>query len=380
MCKISLIFLGRTSRCKIAHPSGSRILKRSLSGGSPTLTVYLFGLEEYDYTGTGTLTSQLHYYSLAGHLIGSFNGASTTFYLTDALGSVLLSFSANAVLGEQLYGPYGNSRYLAGSISTPKGYTGQIHDAVTGLDYYNARYYDPVVGMFLSIDTVQGNQQGMDPYAYVRGNPETKADPTGERYTDGSPYDYAVVLPDTNGDGGRALIVYTPSNRAAPNLNDEWVRYTHINKKGEVDALWSWPENGRHVAQCAFNCDASGWPLLGAGAIALNPGAEGLCAAAPEACVIGGLAAAVVAAILQAIQHSSPPAAYSWHDYKTEDGTTVKARKLSKKEVSNLKWGNETFEQIKSKEWNAPNADIYVDEYGEYWILPPGGKVLVHFP
>ena len=32
----------------------------------------------------------------------------TTFYLTDALGSVLLSFSQNAVLGEQVYGPYGN--------------------------------------------------------------------------------------------------------------------------------------------------------------------------------------------------------------------------------------------------------------------------------
>ncbi len=92
---------------------------------------------------------------------------------------MLLSFSQSAVLGEQVYGPYGTSRYLAGSISTPKGYTGQIHDAVTGLDYYNARYYDPVVGMFLSIDTVQGNQQGMDPYAYVRGNPETMSDPTG---------------------------------------------------------------------------------------------------------------------------------------------------------------------------------------------------------
>ena len=81
-----------------------------------------------------------------------------------------------------MYGPYGTSRYLAGSISTPKGYTGQIHDAVTGLDYYNARYYDPVVGMFLSIDTVQGNQQGMDPYAYVRGNPETMSDPTGQMF------------------------------------------------------------------------------------------------------------------------------------------------------------------------------------------------------
>jgi hypothetical protein len=48
------------------------------------------------------------------------------------------------------------------------------------LDDYNARYYDPVVGRFVSADTKQGNVQGMDPYAYVQDNPETKNDPTGQ--------------------------------------------------------------------------------------------------------------------------------------------------------------------------------------------------------
>jgi hypothetical protein len=43
----------------------------------------------------------LHYYVLAGHLIGSFDGTNTTFYLTNALGSVLTSFSQSAILGEQ---------------------------------------------------------------------------------------------------------------------------------------------------------------------------------------------------------------------------------------------------------------------------------------
>ena len=137
--------------------NGSRMLKRSISGGSTKLAVYVFGLEEYDYTGAGALSSQLHYYSIAGHLLGAFDGTHTTFYLTDALGSVLLSFSQNAIVGEQVYGPYGSSRYLAGSINTAKGYTGQLHDAVSGLDYYNARYYDPVVALFLTVDNVQGN-------------------------------------------------------------------------------------------------------------------------------------------------------------------------------------------------------------------------------
>jgi len=59
--------------------------------------VYPSSTEEYNYTGT--LTSQLHYYNLAGHLVGSTDGTTTTFYLTDAQGSLLTSFSQSAILG-----------------------------------------------------------------------------------------------------------------------------------------------------------------------------------------------------------------------------------------------------------------------------------------
>jgi RHS repeat-associated protein len=65
---------------------------------------------------------------------------------------------------------------------TSKGFTGQYSDAVTGLDYYVSRYYDPVSGLFLSADRTEGNAQGMNPYAYVGGNPETASDPTGRMY------------------------------------------------------------------------------------------------------------------------------------------------------------------------------------------------------
>jgi RHS repeat-associated protein len=65
---------------------------------------------------------------------------------------------------------------------TSKGFTGQYSDAVTGLDYYVSRYYDPVSGLFLSADRAEGNAQGMNPYAYVGGNPETASDPTGQYF------------------------------------------------------------------------------------------------------------------------------------------------------------------------------------------------------
>src|SRR5579885_1572455 len=121
-------------------------------------------------------------------LIGTFDGTNTTFFMTDGLGSVVASFSntagSAAVLGNQTYEPYGKSQYQQGSMGTSKGYTGQYTDNLSGLDYYGARYYDPVAGVFLSPDSVQGNESGMNPYAYVAGNPETLTDPTGQRIAD----------------------------------------------------------------------------------------------------------------------------------------------------------------------------------------------------
>jgi len=103
--------------------------------------------------------------------------------LTDDLGSVRTAITNQAgaatVVGYMGYGPFGFVQYHAGQMGTNKGYTGQYNDPLSGLDYYVARYYDPVVGLFLSADTVQNNLRGFDPYAYVGNNPETVTDPMG---------------------------------------------------------------------------------------------------------------------------------------------------------------------------------------------------------
>ncbi len=181
------------------NAEGNRVLRRSANtsaGGNPatsasTITVYAFGLEEhtYSYSGSGselTNTGNTYYYMLAGRLISKLSGISTlstSFLLTDLLGSVVSSVSNTAgsaqVQWNQIYGPYGEKRSSAGTIDIAKGFTGQYSDDLTGLDYYVARYYDPVIGRFLSADTKEDNFSGFDPYAYVSGNPETKNDPTG---------------------------------------------------------------------------------------------------------------------------------------------------------------------------------------------------------
>ncbi len=170
----------------IYDASGTRVLRRSVTSSGTTMTVYAFGLEEHRYGGAGVHQSDLYYYTLGGRLLGASDGTNTTFYLTDALGSVLASFSnvANsaAIQGNQVFGPYGNARDSQGTINTAKGFTGQYNDSLTGLDYYGSRYYDQVAGVFLSADVKQGNMQGMNPYAYVGGNPETRNDPSGQRF------------------------------------------------------------------------------------------------------------------------------------------------------------------------------------------------------
>jgi RHS repeat-associated protein len=102
---------------------------------------------------------------------------------------VLASFSNVAssatIKSNQVFGPYGNPRDMQGSSNTAKGFTGQYNDSLTGLDYYNSRYYDQVAGVFLSADVKQGNLQGINPYAYVGGNPETRNDPTGQYFVPG---------------------------------------------------------------------------------------------------------------------------------------------------------------------------------------------------
>jgi len=51
-----------------------------------------------------------------------------------------------------------------------------------GLMFYNARYYDPALGRFVSADSlIPGGAQGMDRFAYVNNSPVNFTDPSGHK-------------------------------------------------------------------------------------------------------------------------------------------------------------------------------------------------------
>ncbi len=110
------------------------------------------------------------------------NAQRVVYIHTDALGSVVLETDANRepVGPRSEYEPYG--LMLAGSINNEPGYTGHVQDTATGLVYMQQRYYDPMLGRFLSVDPVTANGNtgtNFNRYWYANNNPYKFTDPDG---------------------------------------------------------------------------------------------------------------------------------------------------------------------------------------------------------
>ena len=159
--------------------NGNRVIETA--GG--TTTVYVSSYFEW----TGSTATMKSYYYAGGTRIAMRTGSSTLNYLLgDHLGSQALTLTSTgarlATNTELRYMPYGAPRYTAGTTPTSFNFTGQRKDSGSGLLFYNARWYDPVVGRFLQADTIvpsPGNPQSLNRYAYGLNNPLRYTDPTG---------------------------------------------------------------------------------------------------------------------------------------------------------------------------------------------------------
>src|SRR5439155_2321375 len=109
------------------------------------------------------------------------------YYHTDHLGSTSVITDANGAQVQSLtYYPYGGTRTNTPSgspaVDVPYKYTGKELDTSTGLYFYEARYYDPGLGKFISADTIvpnSHNPQDLNRYTYALNNPFLYTDPTG---------------------------------------------------------------------------------------------------------------------------------------------------------------------------------------------------------
>jgi RHS repeat-associated protein len=87
------------------------------------------------------------------------------------------------------YMPFGSLRSHWGTNTSDYRFTDQELDAENGLYNYNARMYDPIIGRFLSADSIVPepfNPQSLNRYTYCLNNPLIYIDPSGHASEDSS--------------------------------------------------------------------------------------------------------------------------------------------------------------------------------------------------
>ncbi len=122
------------------------------------------------------------YYSVAGQRVGMRENGVLYYLHSDHLGSTSLTTNESGdVAAAQKYLPYGEVRWVTGTLPTDLTYTGQRSENGLGLMDYRARFYSGRLGRFISADSIVpgAGSQHLSRYMYVTGNPILYRDPTG---------------------------------------------------------------------------------------------------------------------------------------------------------------------------------------------------------
>jgi RHS repeat-associated protein len=155
-------------------------------------------------TSSSPLTLTSHYWSKdyvwrSGLLLasvfpitsGSMSPTTTYHYHLDHLGTPrLVTKELGVLVGKHSYYPFGAEMNLTPTESAVElmKFTGHERDIVAAtngsVDYMHARYYNPTVARFLSVDPGRDwdtkQPQSWNLYSYVRNNPVTNRDPDGK--------------------------------------------------------------------------------------------------------------------------------------------------------------------------------------------------------
>ncbi len=148
-------------------------------------TLYLDGEQLTATTSGGTTTvtgARIIALPSGGDVVRTGGTASYSFEVPDPHGTNDLSLDSTAQAPAwRQFTPYGAPRGATTAWVDNRGFLNKPNDPATGLTYVGARAYDPFTGQFTSPDPVlvPGDPQDLNAYAYGKGNPVLRADPTG---------------------------------------------------------------------------------------------------------------------------------------------------------------------------------------------------------
>jgi RHS repeat-associated protein len=117
-------------------------------------------------------------YYLNGQWLVSNKKGILTYIHRDLLGNTAAKTDVQGwVLSQHHYQPFGKAW---GKAENEMGYTGHPFDTDLGLNYMQARYYDPAIGRFYSSDPAETSDiHSINRYTYANNNPYKYVDPDG---------------------------------------------------------------------------------------------------------------------------------------------------------------------------------------------------------
>jgi RHS repeat-associated protein len=132
-------------------------------------------------TYVGQLATKYYYF---GSTRVAMHKGGVLYYLHgDHLGSTSLTTDASGgIVAQARYLPYGQERWITGTLTTDFGFTGQRSDNYTHLIEMGTRWYDPQLNRWISPDSIvpqPGDPQNLNRFSYVLDNPVRHRDPSG---------------------------------------------------------------------------------------------------------------------------------------------------------------------------------------------------------
>ena len=123
------------------------------------------------------------YYTRGDELISQERDGKKSYYVYDGHGSVrALADESGNVTDKYVYDAFGNLISSYGSTKNDFLFAGEQFDPVTGLYYLRARYMNPSVGRFITMDSYEGSIDdpvSLHKYLYANANPVSNSDPSG---------------------------------------------------------------------------------------------------------------------------------------------------------------------------------------------------------
>jgi len=186
--KLAKTTVGSVTQKNVYDASGQLLIRIDSSAGS---TLFI-GDTELNMAAGATVASGVRTYTAnetaLAERTSTAGGTTTTlnWLSVDLVNTSTMSIDASTgAIVRRYLDPYGNKRGTAATWSSNHKYLNAPSSTVTGLTHLGAREYDPVLGRFITVDSVLSpmNPQQNNGYSYAGNNPVTRADPSGDCFS-----------------------------------------------------------------------------------------------------------------------------------------------------------------------------------------------------